>query len=305
VIGLILQIVFSLIQPVLSANLHSGLENIFLTISNAFILIYLTLSTHQNINLVQYAVLSAFLPVLAYVGFSLFYFSKYLPQLMPNLKETDFKAIRPIFLVGGKFFFMQISAIIMYEMTTFLLIRYFSPNEVAEYNIAYRYFNLFYVVFMTLLSPLWSLSTDAYLKGDIEWIIRMVKKYALLLVFIWSALIFGYFMRDFAFKLWLNNNVVVSPKIAFYVAIYIATLSWNSLFLYVVTGAGKIHLQFILAIINIVLFLPLTHFLVKALHWGIDGIFIGNLIILSMTSISIPLQAYLILKTKKEGFWSK
>ena len=91
VIGLILQIVFSLIQPVLSANLHSGLENIFLTISNAFILIYLTLSTHQNINLVQYAVLSAFLPVLAYVGFSLFYFSKYLPQLMPNLKATDFK----------------------------------------------------------------------------------------------------------------------------------------------------------------------------------------------------------------------
>ena len=305
VIGLILQIVFSLIQPVLSANLHSGLENIFLTISNAVILVYLTLSTHQNINLVQYAVLSAFLPVLAYVGFSLFYFSKYLPQLMPNLKDMDFKAIRPIFLVGGKFFFMQISAIIMYEMTTFLLIRYFSPNEVAEYNIAYRYFNLFYVVFMTLLSPLWSLSTDAYLKGDIEWIIKMVKKYALLLVFIWSALIFGYFMRDFAFKLWLNNNVAVSPKIAFYVAIYIATLSWNSLFLYVVTGAGKIHLQFILAIINIVLFLPLTHFLVKVMHWGIDGIFIGNLIILSMTSISIPLQAYLILKTNKQGFWSK
>jgi hypothetical protein len=37
VVGLILQLVFSLIQPVLNANLHSGLEGIFLAISNGFI----------------------------------------------------------------------------------------------------------------------------------------------------------------------------------------------------------------------------------------------------------------------------
>ena len=299
-----LQLVFSLIAPVLNANLHSGLENIFLTISNAFILLYLTLSSVETIDLVQYAFLSAFLPVFAYIGFSFFYYKKYLPQLMPDLKDTDFKAIKPIFLVSGQFFFMQISAVIMYEMTTFLLIRYFSPNEVAEYNIAYRYFNLFYIVFMTLLSPLWSLTTDAYLRGDVAWIIKMVKKYAILLVFIWFALTFGYFIRDIAFKLWLHD-VGVSPKIAFYVAVYMAVLSWNSLFLYVVTGAGKINVQFYLAIVNIILFLPMTHFLVKVLHWGIDGVFISNLIVLSFTSICIPLQAYLLLKTDKKGFWSR
>jgi O-antigen/teichoic acid export membrane protein len=303
-IGLVLQLVFSLIAPVLSANLHSGLENIFLTISNACILCYLTFSTPETIDLVQYAFLNAFLPVFAYIGFSLFYFKTYLPQLMPDLKDKDFKAIKPIFLVSGKFFFMQISAVIMYEMTTFLLIRYFSPNEVAEYNIAYRYFNLFYVVFMTLLSPLWSLTTDAYLRGDVSWIIGMIKKYTLLLAFIFFALIIGYFIRDIAFKFWVKD-VVVSSKIAFYVAVYMAILSWNSLFLYVVTGAGKVHIQFILAIINIILFLPMTHFFVKVLHWGIDGIFIGNIIILLMTSICIPIQTYLLLKTDKQGFWSK
>ena len=303
-IGLILQLIFSLITPVLNANLHSGLENIFLTISNACVLCYLSLSNAETIDLVQYAFLNAFLPVFAYIGFSLFYFKKYLPQLLPNFKDMDFKAIKPIFLVSGKFFFMQISAIIMYEMTTFLLIRYFSPNEVAEYNIAFRYFNLFYIVFMTLLSPLWSLTTDAYLRGDVEWIIGMLKKYALLLVFIFAALTVGYFIRDIAFKLWLKD-VVVSPKIAFYVAVYMAILSWNSLFLYVVTGAGKIHVQFVLAIINIILFLPMTHFFVKVLHWGIDGIFIGNMVILLFTSVCIPIQTYLLLKTDKKGIWTK
>ena len=303
VIGLVLQLVFSLIQPVLNANLHSGLENIFLTISNALILVYLIFSTEHTIGLVQYALLSAFLPVLAYVGFSLFYFLRYLPQLLPNLKETDFKAIRPILGTSGKFFFMQIASVLMYQMTSFLLIRYFTPNEVAEYNVAYRYFNLFYIVFMMFLSPLWSMSTDAYLRGDLMWIIGMVKKYTLLLVFIFFALAFGYMVRDFAFKLWLKD-VTVSPKISFYVALTIAVMSWNSMFLYVVTGAGKIHLQFLLAIVNIVLFFPMTHFFVKILNWGIDGVFISNIIVLLMTSICIPFQTYMLLKTNKQGFWN-
>ncbi len=304
VVGLVLQLVFSLIQPVLNANLHSGLENIFLTISNALILVYLICSTEHTIGLVQYALLSAFLPVFAYVGFSLYYFLRYLPQLLPNLKETDFKAIRPILGTSGKFFFMQIASVLMYQMTSFLLIRYFTPNEVAEYNVAYRYFNLFYIVFLTLLSPLWSMSTDAYLRGDLSWIIGMIKKYAIVLVFIFCALFFGYAVRDFAFKLWLKD-VIVSPKIAFYVALTIGIMSWNSLFLYVVTGAGKIHLQFLLAIVNIVLFFPMTHFFVRVLNWGIDGVFISNIIVLLMTSVFIPLQAYMLLKTKRHGFWNR
>jgi O-antigen/teichoic acid export membrane protein len=174
VVGLILQLVFSLIQPVLNANLQSGLAGIFLAISNGLIFFYLLLSDKNDINLMQYAVLSAFLPVIAYLGFSIFYYVRYVPQLIPNFKETNFEKIKPILLVSGKFFFMQISSVLMYQMTSFLIIRYFTPTEVAEYNVAFRYFNLFYIIFMTVLSPLWSLTTDAYLKGDIAWIIKTV-----------------------------------------------------------------------------------------------------------------------------------
>jgi O-antigen/teichoic acid export membrane protein len=304
VVGLILQLVFSLIQPVLNANLHSGLEGIFLAISNGFIFCYLLLSDKNDINLMQYAVLSAFLPVVAYLGFSIFYYMKYAPQLIPNFKETNFEKIKPILLVSGKFFFMQISSVLMYQMTSFLIIRYFTPTEVAEYNVAFRYFNLFYIIFMTVLSPLWSLTTDAYLKGDIEWIIKTVKKYVALLALVYLGLFVGYLIRDFAFKLWLKD-VYVSPKIAFYVALYMGILSWNSVFLYVVTGAGKIQVQFVLALVTIILYFPLTHFLVKIMGWGIDGIFIGNTIILLMSSVFIPLQTYYLLKTDKKGIWAR
>jgi O-antigen/teichoic acid export membrane protein len=304
VVCLVLQLVFSLIQPVLNANLHSGLAGIYLAIANGLIFFYLLLSKEHAINLMQYAFLSAFLPVVACIGFNIFYFVKYVPQLIPNFKETNFEKIKPILLVSGKFFFMQISSILMYQMTSFLLIRYFTPTEVAEYNVAFRYFNLFYIIFMTVLSPLWSLTTDAYLRGDIEWIIKMIKKYLLFLVAVYAALVVGYLIRDFAFKLWLKD-VYVSPKIAFYVALYMGVLSWNNIFLYVVTGAGKIQVQFILAIVTIILYFPLTHFLVKIMDWGIDGVFISNTIVLLISSVFIPLQTYYLLKTDKKGIWAK
>jgi O-antigen/teichoic acid export membrane protein len=304
IVGLVLQLFFSLLQPVLNANLHSGLEGIFPTISNGLIFCYLLASDANSINLMQYAVFSATLPVLGAALFSFFYYSRYVPQIIPNFRETDFEKIKPILLVSGKFFFLQISSVLTYQMTSFLLIRYFTPTEVAEYNVAFRYFNLFYIVFMTALSPLWSMSTDAYLRGDLAWIEKMVKKYLLFLIVMYAGLIVGYFMRDFVFKIWLGD-VTVSPKIAFYVALYMAVLAWNMIFLYVVTGAGKIQLQFVLALVTMIIYFPLTHFLVKILNLGIDGIFIGNTLTLFFHSIFIPIQTYYLLKTDKKGIWTK
>ena len=302
VIGLMLQLVFSLIQPVLNANLDSGLAGIFFVISNGLILCYLYISNEHTINILQYAFLNALLPVFAYLGFSIYYFVKYVPQLIPNLKETNFKKIREILWVSAKFFFIQISTILTYQMTSFMIIRYFSPNEVTDYNVAYRYFNLFYVVFTTITQPLWSLSTDAYLRSDLDWITKTIKKYLFLLAVILGGIIIGYLLRDVAFEIWLKN-VKVSSKIAFYVALIIGIMCWNIIFLYVVTGAGKINLQFILAFVTMIVFFPLTHFLVKVLNWGIDGIFISNILILLMFSILIPLQTYYVLKTNKQNYW--
>jgi O-antigen/teichoic acid export membrane protein len=300
--GLIMQLVFSLLQPVLNANLHSGLENLFSTVANGLILCYLYTINEHNIDFLQYGLISAFLPALVYLGISIIYYKKYVPQIMPDFKEKNFGKIKPILLVSGKFFIIQISTVLMYQLTSFLLIRYFSPTEVAEYNVSFRYFNLFNIVFMTLLSPLWSMSTDAYLRGDIEWIIKTVKRYVQILVLILLALVAGYFMRDFVFKIWLNN-MTVSPIIAMYVAIYTGIYCWNQVFLLMITGTGKINLQFILAIVTMILYLPLTHLLVRVADWGIHGLFISNIFILLIFSVLVPLQAYYVLKTDKKSYW--
>ena len=302
--GLLMQLVFSLILPVLNANMHSGLIGIFPTIANGLLLVYIYIVNSDTVHILQYALLNAFLPVLAYLAFSLYYFMKYLPQLTPDFKETNFKAIGQLMLVSGKFFFIQISAVLMYQMTSFLIIRYFSPNDVTQYNVAFRYFNLFFIGFMTIMSPLWSSTTDAYLRGDLNWITQKIKQYVLIMALVWVGIIVGYFLRAYAFHLWVRD-VEISTKICLYVALFTAILSWNNIFLYIINGTGKIHLQFILAIITTLIFFPLTHFLVKYLGFGIDGIFISNVAILLMFSFFMPLQTYFLLKTNRQGIWTR
>jgi O-antigen/teichoic acid export membrane protein len=302
IMGLIIQLVFSLLQPVLNANLHSGFEGICFAIANGLILVYLMCVDAQSINILQYGFVSAFMAPLVFWGFSFFYYKTYVPQIMPDFKESNFGKIKPILGLSGKFFIIQISCVLMYQMTSFLIIRYFTPTEVAEYNVAFRYFNLFNIMFMTLLSPLWSMSTDAYLRGDMQWIIQAIKRYALLFLGLLVIMFLGYTLRDIVFKAWLNN-VSVSPKIAFYVVLNTAIVCWSTIFLYVVTGSGKINLQFLLAILNMIVFFPLTHFLVKNLNWGIDGIFMTNIFLWLLYAILIPIQSYFMLKTDKKSYW--
>ena len=125
-----------------------------------------------------------------------------------------------------------------------------------------------------------------------------------IMALVWVGIIVGYFLRGYAFHLWVRD-VEISTKICLYVALFTAILSWNNIFLYVINGTGKIHLQFILAIITTLIFFPLTHFLVKYLGYGIDGIFISNVAVLLMFSFFMPLQTYFLLKTNRQGIWTR
>lgn len=43
------------------------------------------------------------------------------------------------------------------------------PNVVTQYNIAYKYFNVLFMVFIIVLTPFWSAFTDAFYNRDYCW----------------------------------------------------------------------------------------------------------------------------------------
>lgn len=47
--------------------------------------------------------------------------------------------VKDLFSLGGKFFFIQLQVVIMYQCTNILISNVSGPELVTEYNIAYKY----------------------------------------------------------------------------------------------------------------------------------------------------------------------
>lgn len=75
-----------------------------------------------------------------------------------------------------KFFVGQISGMLLMCTANLVISNAISPAEVASYQIAYRYFTMLTIVFTLVSTPMWSATTDAYNRGDLNWIRSTTKR---------------------------------------------------------------------------------------------------------------------------------
>ena len=207
--------------------------------------------------------------------------------------------------LGVKFFILQIAAIIQFETSLFLIAHYFGTEEVTNYNIAFKYFSVLQMVFMILLSPLWSGVTDAYNSGDAAWIKNAVKKYLLILVpFIVTGLIM-LIAADKVYELWIGKNVVhIDFNISMLCLIFFSTTMFASIFVSVINGIGALRIQFFTAIMASICFLGLSLLFIKYFHLGVQSIILSSIITNVFGYIIAPIQFYNIFyKRSKAGIW--
>lgn len=66
--------------------------------------------------------------------------------------------------LGVKFFLLQISSLVTYSLSNFLILYYLTPSDVTNYNISYKYFSIITILNNIVCLPLWSAFTEAYFK---------------------------------------------------------------------------------------------------------------------------------------------
>lgn len=91
-------------------------------------------------------------------------------DLSPKLSFVDKKTVSELFGMGMKFFILQIASIVLFMSSNVIISNSFSPEYVTPYQIAYRYFSAAQLLFSILCMPYWTATTDAYQRGDMEWI---------------------------------------------------------------------------------------------------------------------------------------
>ncbi len=236
-------------------------------------------------------------PIIVVGVFNLTLFFGRYKRIAPSLRDVDFSTAPDLFKLGIQFFIIQIAGVIQYQMTNFLIIRYFGATEVTEYNIAYKYFNIPYMFWMTMLTPVWAAVTDAIAKNDYPWVKGAVKKYLLLFLVFLAVTLLMLVLSQPLYRLWVGDSVIVPFQVSLWVMVFNLAMMFGSIFVNVLNGAGILRVQAIACIISPFVFLGFC-FLFIRMGWGVKSILIASILANFNGLLFAPVQCWNLLRKR-------
>ncbi|OCB70558.1 lipopolysaccharide biosynthesis protein [Flavobacterium piscis] len=302
----LLKFITDIINVVASSFQMVSISSILLFISNLGLTISVWILTKTTkADLVLLAFCLSVIPFLISLLANIYLFSGYFKIAKPSIKYVDFRKSKGIMSLGSQFFILQIISLIIFQTDNILIAQLFSPADVTNFNVAYKYYSIITILFTIILAPYWTAFTEAYHIKDYLWIKKSMQK--LYKYWFLSVIILGIMLcfANFIIKLWVGDKVRVSLNLSIAICGYVAISNWNGILASFLNGVGKIRLQIYSAIIVGIINIPLSFFLVKVLNWSIYAMPAANFISLSFGSIVCFIQYRKIIKNDAQGIWNK
>jgi len=305
VIGLFcVRFVVNIITTLLTADQEPGIPMLIGFLGNLLslaVVYWVTLTTSSSLLYIGIALsVSQLFPLL--IAFVYLFATRYRP-IVPSLKYFSRQHIRSIFSLGIRFFLIQFTTLIIFQSNNIIIAHVCGLEEVTEFNIAYKYMNVLYLAFGAFVSPLWSATTEAYVRDDIDWIRNSIKK----LNYIWLMLIisgaFLIVLSPLFYGIWLHHTLSPDRLLLFLILVYFICLTRSSVYRSFMNGVGKISLQFYVTMTQSILHIPITIYVGEI--WGISGVVLIMILWAFMNAIWEPVQFKLILTKKAKGIWNK
>ncbi len=194
-------------------------------------------------------------PLIVYVlAYPLTFYVKY-PELRPSLSYVRLHTAIEMGNIGIKFFWLQLASIMQFMTANILISKYFTPEMVTPYQIAYRYLSLIIVAFTVVCMPFWNATTDAYEHGDIGWIRKANSKLNLLTLLLGCVLVVMVSVSSWVYSVWIGTGCNVPFSITLTMAIYIFILVLSMRYSYFLNGIGALRLQLYMTVSAVVFIL--------------------------------------------------
>lgn len=255
-------------------------------------------------SLMHIAIINTAAPLFVYmVAFPYTFLYKY-PQLRPSFRLIDFKEAKAVVNTGIQFFIMQISSVILFMTSNILISNLFTPSMVTPYQITYRYFSILLVAFTVICMPFWNATTDAYERGDIEWIRDATRKLRLMIIGIIACMTLMVVLSPWVYSIWIGDSITIDIRMSIVMASYIFILIYSMRYSYFINGIGKLRLQLIFTTSAAILYIPLAYLTTQYTH---DIIWF----MMVMCLINIPglivnrIQFYKLINGTAKGIWMK
>jgi len=301
-----LRFVFKLVGIVLVADQKPAVNNSFEPISNliAFIIVFVLTKTTAGSLLYLGAALSL-APVVVLICASFIFYNGSYKEFRPGLRFVDFHHAKELTAIGVQFFIIQIAVVVIFYTDNVIIAQILGPEEVTPYNIAFKYFSLITMVFVTIVTPFWSAYTEAYAKGDTVWIKASTKKLIHVWLLLFIPVIFMIAVSKGFYLFWVGEEVKVPLILSLFMGLFVMICTWNDIFSYFINGTGKIRLQLHYSIIAALLNIPLSIYFAKTLKLGSPGVILATCVCLLFGSFFGPLQYAKIINNRAEGIWAK
>jgi len=232
------------------------------------------------------------------------YFGKY-ASIRPNITYFKKEYFQDILSLGGKFFLIQIAAVMIYSTDNFIINYFFGGEQVTIYNIVFKYFMFATIAMNIILEPYWSAFTNAAIHEDDEWIKQSMKNLFKISVVASLVVICMIFISNQAYQLWIGDNI----KIPLFLTILLALKTIINLFMQPITmyinGVGKIKLQLYVGMTAAIINIPLSIVLAVNFKLGISGIIIASIMVSILGIVIYPRQLYKLLYHKADGIWNQ
>jgi O-antigen/teichoic acid export membrane protein len=302
-----LSFVFRIISTVLTADQQPAKASLIDFIGQFFSLIFvwiLVMTTEGS--LVNLALALCLSPLLVLIFFHYFYFKGKYKDFRPTISKVNLKYARNLFSLGIIFFVIQMAGIIQFQTANIIIAQYFGPTEVTSYNIVYKYFSILNMVFVILITPFWSASTEAFIKKDYQWIKNSIKEYNWLNLGLVLVSIIMLVFSNPVYRLWLGEGKVdISFSLSFWGFVFFNILCFGSKYVFFLNGINALRIQFFASLISPVLYVISAIILIKIYKFGVYALFVSSVIANFNGLILAPLQYHFVINKNKKGVWIK
>lgn len=301
-----IQFLLGLLNSILFAYQIPAFQSFFTFIGQLAALIALIIQVFIfNVTSVfQIGAVNCLIPVLVLFCGSIGLFRTKLKDIAPSFKLVDFRTVGGILSLGMKFFVLQMITIVLFQANTIIIAKVVGPEAVVEYNLAFKYISLLTMIFTIIITPVWSATTDAYIRKDFTWIKKTIsfsQRVCLISILLGILMLF---VSKFIYGIWLGKDAIdISYSTTGLILLYISFEMLYKVYGTIINGIGKVFAQMILTGIIEVIYIPLA--LLLGSLWGLSGVLIANVIVFALNYIWAKLQCNRLINQTATGIWNK
>jgi O-antigen/teichoic acid export membrane protein len=263
-LGFILQTV----TIVYAADGNSVMGGVIQLVINVICLLLLWLARLYALkgNLVLLATIITGVPLLVYLFYSIYVFSGKYSFMRPSFSSIDFRNSGNLFKLSWQFFIIQITATILYASMPFVIMRFFSPKEVTQYNIASTIFNFPMTVVALITSPVGPLVTQAFARNDRLWISKMLSYMKKVSWLISGGVVLMIIMSGLIYRVWIGSRVEIPFALSVGVGLYALSYILVNPFSVFLNSTGNVRILVITAPLTILTFAACCYFYTWIFH---------------------------------------